>query len=449
MSNSKPARTTSCCPVCLQLLPAYKTIKGQNVYLKKSCAQHGDFEILISKDSKRFTDKTFSSTGKTVYENQTQVSEGCPSDCGLCPDHQQHLCTALIEITDRCDLQCPICYFGEAGSSDISIDEFKARLATVLRTENGELDILQISGGEPTQHRHFPQILETALEENINRILINTNGLSILDSDVVFNSIRDNKDRTEVYLQFDGYNESANRILRGADFSHQKEQVIEKLNAADIKICLAVTLIPENLSEIRNILDLATKVKNITGVTFQRFSHSGRGVGLPNISLTQEDILQAIDDTNYLRYEHIVPLPCSHENCTSISFIFVADNQMYPLGKYIDFAKHQSIIKDRLQFDSTVLTELKKELACTSSGCCSWIIDNRKITRKLREFTNGRASNYNNMKMLRIVVKNFMDAETFDTERAKKCCVGVSIGGDRIIPFCVNNIFNKRQQLPA
>lgn len=439
----------SCCPECLKILPAIKSVEGNNVFLTRTCPDHGEFKVLISKDVKRFLDKTFTSVGKEVYEHQTEVREGCPQDCGWCPDHKQHICTGLIEITDKCNLECPVCYFGTSGKNDISINEFKSRLNTLLRTEGGKLDVLQISGGEPTLHPEFSQILIRALEEKIERVVINTNGLSILTSDFVFDIIEKNKDRTEIYLQFDGFNSDANTFLRGKNLLQKKKEVIHKLDNAGIKMCLAVTLIPENLSEIKAIMDLAIATENITGITFQRFTKTGQGFNLSQNSLTQEDILQEIDNTDYLKYKDIVPLPCSHENCTSISFLFVENGKAYSLAKYIDFTKHQDVLKNRLSFNTESLEYLKEQLDCSSKGCCSWITNSIPIVQKLKEFTTGSGSNYQKMKMLRIVVKNFMDSSTFDVERAKKCCVGVSIGNNKIIPFCINNIFQHRKSSNA
>lgn len=386
--------TNSCCPLCKKILPATKQIEGNNVYLLKTCEEHGSFKVLISKDANRFFDKTFSSEGKAVYEHQTVKDKGCPTDCGLCPDHKQHLCSALIEITDTCNLSCPICFFDRFGENEISLDEFKNRLATIMRTENGKLDVLQISGGEPTLHSNFSEILKYAVEQNITRVLINTNGLSLLSDVEVFETIRKFRDKVEIYFQFDGFNESANIKLRGKNLLQEKLAIIEKLDNADIKICLAVTVIPENLSELNNIMDLAVKTKNITGITFQRFTKTGIGEQSEQASLVQEYILEAISDTEYLKYNHIVPLPCSHENCTSVSFVFIVDDKTYSLGDFIDYAKHQDVIKNKIGFDSTILDYVKKELSCGSRGCCSWITNNIPVVKKLKEFTEGKASTY-------------------------------------------------------
>ncbi|PKL92226.1 MAG: hypothetical protein CVV21_05600 [Candidatus Goldiibacteriota bacterium HGW-Goldbacteria-1] len=438
--------TVSCCPHCLKILPAEKITEGNDVFLVRECPEHGKIKTLISRDAKRFFDKTFTSSGKAVYERQTKSFKGCPDDCGWCDKHKQHLCTALIEITGKCNLKCPVCYYGDKNTGDISFEEFKKRLDVIMRTENDSLDVLQISGGEPTLHTNFVSFLEHAASRNINRVLINTNGLALLGESDNCNKIRDLKDKVEIYLQFDGFDTTAEIELRGASLLEKKLTLINKLNNDGIKMCLAVTVTRGNLGEIGRILELAIETKNITGITFQRLTGTGWAKGLKQKPLLQEDILVAMDKTGYLKYNHIVPLPCSHENCTSISFLFVDGKKSYSLAKYIDFAKHQGAIKDKIGFDSGALKYLKEQITCNSGGCCSQIVDNLTPLKKLKEFTDGNSSNNGDMKMIRIIVKNFMDAHTFDTERAEKCCVGVSTGKGKIIPFCVNNVFNKRAE---
>ncbi|MGD9639185.1 MAG: radical SAM protein [Alphaproteobacteria bacterium] len=435
--------TTSCCPVCLEILPAVKKVEGNLVYLERNCPKHGFFKTLVSKDAERFFDKRFISAGKERYENQTEVAKGCPYDCGLCPEHKQHLCSALIEITDKCNLSCPVCYFGECGGSDISLAEFKKRLATVMRTENGKLDVLQVSGGEPTLHPLFEEIISEACLENIGRVVINTNGIKLLEDDKLFEVIKKNKERLEIYLQFDGFNETANLKLRGLDLSEVKTKVIAKLDSEDIRMSFAVTVIEDNLSELKKILDLACKTKNVTGITFQRLTKSGKGTSLSEEkALVQEDLLVAISDSGYLKYQDIVPLPCSHENCTSISFLFVTKDKIYSLADFINYEKHQNIIKDKIGFEASILDYIKEEFGCAC--CSSFMTKALPVVQKFREFAAGRKAVNHNMKILRILVKNFMDSSTFDTERAKKCCIGVATGDNKIIPFCVNNIFKNK-----
>jgi uncharacterized radical SAM superfamily Fe-S cluster-containing enzyme len=438
----KPIKTTGCCPECGKVLPALKVTDGTYVYLERACPEHGDIRTLVSRDSKRFFDKRFVSPGKEVYDRQTKRDKGCPGDCGLCPDHKQHMCSSLIEITGRCNLQCPVCFHGDNTSPDITFEEFKDRLNVLMKTENGKLDVLQISGGEPLLHRGFTEIFEYAVAQNINRVLVNTNGLALIRDRQFYELIRRHKDRAEVYLQFDGFDSDTNVKLRGRDLTAEKISLIKAMDRDDIRHSLAVTVLKSNLNELKDIVKLACATPNMTGITFQRFAAVSRGKSAGYESVLQEDIIQAVADSGFLKYSHIVPLPCSHENCTSISFLFVSGKDIYSMAELIDFEKHQDIMHNKIGFESIILDYMRDNILC-DDGCCSGFMKNMPVIKKLKEFTAGQASKHGDMKILRLLVKNFMDASTFDAERAEKCCFGISTGNGKIMPFCVNNVFHR------
>ena len=431
--------TIGLCSVCLEPVSATKFADGADVYLEKTCPRHGTQKARVSKDASRFFDTTFAVGGKPVHERQRRTDKGCPKDCGLCPEHRQHLCTGLIEITGRCNLTCPVCYYGDGGGEDISVAEFADRLETLLRTEGGKLDVLQISGGEPTLHTNFAEILELAASKEIGRILVNTNGLRLLDDDGPTDVLEKYRDRAEVYLQFDGFDDAVYRKLRGVDLTERKLAIIKRLDERGIKTSLPVTVFRDNLKEIPAILDWACRVESITGVTFQRLTKVGRAKNFVAETILQEDILHAIGQSGKMTYKDLIPLPCSHVNCTSLGFLFrTADGKVYTLSDYIDYAKCKDVLSNRIAFDKTILEYMKKNVCCCF---VTKIFGDTFLLDKLREFSEGDGSSHHGMKIVRILVKNFMDAETFDVDRAKQCCVGVSTGGNRIVPFCVNNLF--------
>ncbi len=432
--------TTGVCSCCMNPVPAVKQVVGTEVYLEKHCPIHGTERVKIAKDSVRFFDETFAVEGKPVHVRQTAKENGCPSDCGLCPDHKQHLCTGLIEITDRCNLSCPICYSNAKNGSDfagdLTVAEFEERLETLLQTEGGKLDVLQISGGEPTVHPHFEEILDLAASKNVGRILVNTNGLRFLE-DGPIHVLEKHRDKAEVYLQFDGFDDEVYRTLRNRPLCVQKQQIVERLDRRNIKISLTATIGRANLKEIPAILDFACRVESITGVTFQRLTRVGRAKNYETIF--QEDILYAIGQSGFLKYDDLIPLPCSHANCTSIGFLFRSETgKVYSLADYVDYTRCKEMLSDRIALDRSVLEHLKKNTCCCFAPK---IFGETQLLEKLREFSAGNGSSYHGMKVVRILVKNFMDAETFDTQRARQCCVGVAVGGNRIIPFCVHNLF--------
>jgi uncharacterized radical SAM superfamily Fe-S cluster-containing enzyme len=428
-----PGETQSLCPVCLIPIAAAKRTVGKDVYLDKTCPEHGRFTVQIGKDAHRFFDKTFDVPGKP-FRPVTEFHGDCGADCGWCEAHRQHVCTGLIEVTDCCDLACPVCYFGAKGKHHLSLEEFRARLDALLRVESGKLEVLQISGGECLTHPDFCTLLDEALAHDIGRIVINSNGLGFLRNDAAFKKVRAHRDRVEVYLQFDGFSDAVYEALRGRALQGDKRAIIAKLNAAEIKMCLAVTVYQGNLDQIPAILKLATDTAHISGVTFQRLTKVGaaRGSALPTV--LQEDILLAIAASGLMAYRDLVPLPCSHENCTSLGFLFCIADKVYSVADYVDLTRVKEKISNKIAFDKTILDYVANNICdCFVGPSGSVMLD------KLKEFAAGGLSRHKDMKILRILVKNFMDGETFDFERAHKCCTGVAAGGGKVVPFCLHN----------
>ena len=427
--------TKALCPICLKTIPAIKVQRGSEVWLEKTCPEHGSFLVQIAKDAERFFDKTYDVEGKP-FQAITPFNGNCGPDCGWCDAHKQHICTGLIEITEACNLACPICYFGKKSTQHITVEEFKVRLQTLLTAEQGHLDVLQISGGECLIHPQFKEILQESLHADIGRILVNTNGLRLLTDTDTFDLIKQHKDRVEIYLQFDGFDDEVYKTLRGKSLLTQKQEILKQLNVAEIKTCLAVTVYQENLKEIPAILKLAVELKHISGITFQRLTKVGSAAGTEIPSVMQEDILLAIANSGYMKYKDLIPLPCSHENCTSLGFLFCQGDKVYSLGDYIDYSKCKTQLSNRIAFDKTILDYMQKNVCKCFVGK---VLGDNFMLDKLQEFAQGNGSSYKDMKIVRIIVKNFMDADTFDCQRAQKCCTGVSVGNGKVIPFCVHN----------
>jgi len=178
--------TNSLCHKCLKVVSAKVILQDNKVYLLKTCPEHGALRTLLSSDASYYLSQTqYNKPGTLPRRFQTPVEKGCPLDCGLCTDHEQHTCLALIEITEACNLRCPTCF----ADSDIGryspLDEVERMLDTIVENE-GYADVVQISGGEPTIHPHILEILELAKAKRIKALMINTNGVRIArDEDFV------------------------------------------------------------------------------------------------------------------------------------------------------------------------------------------------------------------------------------------------------------------------
>jgi uncharacterized radical SAM superfamily Fe-S cluster-containing enzyme len=270
----------SICSTCYQRVDAKTVFQDGNVYLLKRCPQHGAERVLIADDIDyyRRSREVFIKPPEMPLVYNTPVKWGCPYDCGLCTDHEQHSCLTLVEICDYCNLRCPVCYAasGPERQQFRALPEIDKMLDAVVRNE-GHPDVVQLSGGEPTMHPDFFTIVEMAKARPIKHLMVNTNGVRIAQEEDFVKRLADIKDDFEVYLQFDSFEREPLMQLRGADLRRIREDALEKLNRYNISTNLVVTLKKGlNDHEIGKTIDYALQQPCVRGVTFQPIQDAGR-----------------------------------------------------------------------------------------------------------------------------------------------------------------------------
>ena len=235
----------SICSTCYRKVEAKTVFQDGNVYLLKRCPQHGAEHVLIADDIDyyRRCREIFIKPPEMPLVYNTPVKWGCPYDCGLCTDHEQHSCLTLVEICDYCNLRCPVCYAasGPERQQFRTLQQVEKMLDAVVRNE-GHPDVVQLSGGEPTVHPDFFKIVEMAKARPIRHLMVNTNGVRIAQEEDFVKRLADYKEDFEVYLQFDSFEREPLMQLRGADLRRIREDALEKLNRYNIATNLVVTL---------------------------------------------------------------------------------------------------------------------------------------------------------------------------------------------------------------
>jgi len=264
-------QTTSLCETCLALVPAKILQEGDLVYYQKRCDEHGVQKTLISTEAaywKRCRD--FLKPGDVPLKFHTRIDQGCPYDCGLCPDHEQHSCLALIEVNEYCNLTCPTCF---ASSSPLragqrSLAEVE-RMLDLLVDSEGQPDLLQISGGEPTLHPQILEILHAARRRPIRHVMLNTNGVRIAQDPKFVAALAEMKRAFEVYLQFDALSREALQTIRGADLRRVRERALDALEEAGISTTLVCVIRKGvNDQEIGDVLRYAQSRAGSGGAEF-------------------------------------------------------------------------------------------------------------------------------------------------------------------------------------
>lgn len=436
--------TNSICSTCLKKLEAKIILQDRKVYMLKHCMEHGREKVLIADDIDYYKKcREFLKAGDMPKKFNTKVKYGCPYDCGLCTEHEQHSCVSIIEVTDRCNLACPTCYAESSPRSGAhrSLAEIEKMLDIVVVNE-GEPDVVQISGGEPTIHPDFFKILDAAKARPIKHLMLNTNGLRIAREKDFVEKLAKYMPNFEIYLQFDSFEENALMRLRGEDLRNIRAKAIENLNEFNISTTLVVTLQKGlNTNEIGKIIDFATTQPCIRGVTFQPTQIAGRvenfDVNKNRITLSEvrNEILK---QTDLFCPDDIVPVPC-HPDAIAMAYALKIGGEMIPLTRYFkpeDLLDHS---RNTVTFEH--LPDVKEKMfALFSTGNSP-----QKAADKMADIlcclpqVNIPELTYNNL--FRVIIMQFYDAYNFDVRGVKKSCVHIVHKDGRIIPFDTMNLF--------
>jgi 7,8-dihydro-6-hydroxymethylpterin dimethyltransferase len=312
-------QTTSLCETCLQLVPAKIEIRDNEVWYQKRCPQHGAQTTLVSTDAAYWKlCKDYIKPGDRPLSLQSRTEYGCPYDCGLCPDHEQHSCLALIEINEHCNLACPVCFADSspARSKHLPLATIEHMLDTLIASE-GEADLVQISGGEPTLHPDLFAILDAVRTRPVRHVMINTNGIRLAREPDFVARLAERKRGLEIYLQFDSMKRDALMNLRGADLCGVRQQALENLERHGISTTLVATVKRGvNDDEIGAIVRHALEWRCVRGVTFQPVQDAGRN---ENFDKERHRIVlseireRVIEESGVFDGKDMIPLPCNLE----------------------------------------------------------------------------------------------------------------------------------------
>ena len=452
-------RTQSLCPVCRKNVPAVVRQEDSEIVLHKECPDHGNFAAVINSDPKHY----HLSLGADSANETRQASEsngklpvvaddiaGCGSGCCSTSPEQLSTCVGFIEIVTSCNLACPVCFADSPHQSHVDAmeyAEFVDRVSAVIKRK-GAIDILQLSGGEPTIHPEFFRLLEWTLSnDDIGHVLLNTNGIR-LNSDAFFQqleALRNEHGKLEIYLQFDGLQSTGQLELRGVDMRQTREKVVSKCQASGMPVNLAMTVNEHNLAHLGDVVRFALAHPGVSGITWQPMFGSGRAyegfnqtetslagpnrkpVEASSVSQVQRpttrrlnvaDIIKGVvsQSDGLVTEKDFTPLPCGDPNCHTVAYLLRQGESLLGLASLIDLENVQGFLQDRMNYDVQDL------LKC---GC-----ESEPLGHILKELEVGKDS------VLRLVIKPFMDVWTYDQHRVDRCCVHVIGPKGSLESFC-------------
>ncbi len=444
-------QTTSLCDVCHALVPAKILIQGDDVFYEKRCEAHGVRKALVSTDAKFFKwQRDFIKPGDRPLKLGSHTEYGCPWDCGLCPDHEQHSCLALVEINEHCNLTCPVCFADSSPAREKhhSLEVIERMFDAIVEAE-GEPDLVQISGGEPTLHPQFFEVMALARSKPIRHVMLNTNGLRIAQEPEFVEKLAEHKKGFEVYLQFDSLRRDALMEIRGADLRRVRQQALENLEKHNISTTLVcVVKKGVNDDEMGEIVQHALGWKCVRGVTFQPVQDAGRNENFDprRDRITLADIRRRIvEDSGVFGERDMIPLPCNPSGIT-IGYGVRNGRDVAPVTSLVASDEFLSDIPNAISFEK--YPELQKrifDLFSLSTGPNTAAERVAALLCCLPSVPVPQGLSYDNI--FRVTVIEFMDAHNFCVGNVKRSCVHFVTPNGQIIPFDTYNLFYRNGKI--
>jgi len=458
MENEYLNETESLCPVCLQRIKATRLLNGDEVFMVKECKNHGSFRTVIWRGEPSMY--KWRRPKPPVHPDLCYgiVEKGCPFDCGLCEAHEQLPCSVLLEVTDRCNLNCAVCFAdsGRGEAEDPSLEKISLLLERAIAAA-GPCN-LQLSGGEPTLRDDIPEIVEVARRIGYSFIQLNTNGLR-LASDKGYVRRLQTAGLSSVFLQFDGVDDEIYRSLRGRALLNQKLKAVKNCRETALGIVLVPTLVRGVNTDsigamVRQALQLAPTVR---GIHFQPISYFGRFLRQSNDEgrFTLPELMRCLEEQTggLVKVGDFSPPGCEHAHCsTHATYMYSAEGNLEPLGT----AKEDSCCAGDLGeggVRKTVETVSRRwTLSCAvpffrsaplpkENQCCTG--NHRDMTRVEEPFDLDIFLQEGTFRSFTISAMAFQDADNLDLERLRGCCISVISPDGMLVPFCAYNLTSR------
>jgi len=471
--------TKSLCPICLSVIKARVFEENGKIYIEKTCKEHGNFRDIYWSDAEQFKRcLRYQIPGDPINNPNTESKGNCPFDCGLCNHHQTHTMLANIDVTNRCNQRCPICFANSAVAGYIyepSIEQIKEMLTMLRNQKPNPVWAIQFAGGEPTVHPNIIEIIKMTKQMGFKTIMMATNGVKIAE-DFEFTKRLKEAGLLSAYLQFDGVTPEPYIQARGYNALPIKKKAVANL----MKVRMATVLVPTvikgvNDDQLGGIIDYAFEnLLTVKAVNFQPVSFTGRihTKELERRRITVSDIMRLVEEQTdgKIAKEDWLPVPAfaplemlfeklfkkrmskasTHAHCGTGLYMFEKDGSYIPLSRFMDLEEARRIVLEEVESDRKILGDLRSKMSLVLKLATT--IDMSKAPKYFdwKEMLKGvvinkltKVSETLKQKGMFIGCMHFMDPYNFDLDRVERCCIHYATPDNRLIPFCSYNTIHR------
>lgn len=482
LQKGLPKQTESLCPECNAVIPADIFAEGGKVIMQKSCPAHGQFRDIVFSDVELYLKMEEWNFGDNRGLSNPQVvgDVSCPADCGLCSLHTSHTALANVDLTNRCNLTCPVCFANANVAGYLyepNLQQVRGMLATLRGEQPVDGRVVQFSGGEPTIHPQFFEILSLAREMGFTHIQAATNGIELADLD--FARKAKAAGLATLYLQFDGTSDEVYRRVRGQALLASKMKVIENCRATGMKIVFVPTIVKGlNDDQIGNIVRVAIdNIDTVSGISFQPVAFTGRIAKHELLAkrFTLADLARCVSEQTGITDPRAdwFPLACvtpfskltaalrgtgvptisAHPHCSLGTYFFVDEKskQAVPITRFVDVPNmlqdmeelSRSAQKAHFKFYSKMKAwnalqkHFKPQFAPPGLTFTKFLQTLQGMTNK-KLGRDGQDGTFTYRTLL-VAGMHFQDGYNYDIERVKRCVIHYATPDGKLYPFCTYN----------
>ena len=466
MTHSSTVRmikeTTSLCQVCKQGIPARIVEQDNKIIMHKRCEIHGEESVLLSSNAEWYhRTLKFPATLKAPRIVKSKIESGCPYDCGACEAHQQITYLPVLAITSSCNLDCPICYTINKNDNPYHMpkQEF-AGILDVIKTNDPDMKIINITGGEPTLHPELPELIKMCHDAGIHRITVSTHGLTFINNEKLLEQLAELN--TRMVLSFDSFNDDINDKMIGAKVLKAKLKILDLFEKYDIDTTLIPVIAKDvNDNELGQLIELLFTRDCIRSLEIHSMTFTGQGgTGFDLDSrITTYDIIKSIEkySSGVIQVDDFLPSPCAHPLCYQTCYLLETEDKGFiPFSKFMSHEQIRTLLTDNLYMEpgrklEQVFQDVINQL--WASDMPNSITDSilRSIKNNLNAMFPSRAISYAEQQRISersaktIYIHSHMDEHNFDTDRIRQCCVGVPAADGGNIPTCAYNILYRER----
>ena len=447
--------TLAYCTNCDESEFARIVSRDGKVFLERMCPMLGAQSVIIASDETWYLQRMhlYSTFPEPLVKKE--AVHGCPKDCGLCEWHSNSITLPIFSITNDCNLDCPKCFTYNRQDAKYykSVDETKQIINEILR-QSGGVQVINLTGGEPTLHPDLFAIIDACRQEGIDRFTMNTNGLRIAADRGFAERIKEAG--VQLVLSLDTLTPEHSVIIYGRDIVAQKLKTLEYLEELDIPATL-LSVAVKNLNE-RDIADIAAtylKKAFVRSLTVQNMTFTGLNGSRfhPREHVTMDEVEQALATRDEFSVDDFIPMASYHPLCYSVAYYFSKDGVIVPLRKLIPketlirMSAESYFINPRQNISADLMNGINRlwaegadpQLVSMLKGMIAELYPND------REIAREEQLRYIERHFKMIYIHPHMDEDNFDIDRVSRCGDVVPDESGRMVPACSYNLLYRQE----